>query len=123
MQFIDIKTAKETFNKSESTFRNIVREWRSGKHKNQVKEEGNKIFISVSFLQKRFGDQPTSTHSQKITSSDMLAIQIMQNQMDELNKSVERLQILLAQAQEQNSQLQKLLPQPASSKKPWYKFK
>jgi hypothetical protein len=118
---IDIKGAKERYGKSETTLRNIVREWRKGKHKGGIKMDNGKVLFKVSFLDDKFKAQNTNpkTNSVNLPSIDERTLAILEKQLDEKDKQIEKLQFLLAQSQENYN---KLIQSPEPKKKRWFKI-
>lgn len=131
---IDIKGAKEKYGKSETTLRNIVREWRKGKHKGGIKIDNGKILFKISFLDDKFNHRATSSQSNKTEfnapSIDDRTLAILENQLNEKDKQIEKLQFLLAQSQENYNKLtlhqenyNKLIETPTPKKKRWWQRK
>ncbi|NBN88127.1 MAG: hypothetical protein EBV32_03435 [Proteobacteria bacterium] len=118
---IDIKEAKEKYGKSETTLRNIVREWRKGKHKGAIKLDNGRVLFKVSFLDDKFKAQNTNpkTNSVNLPSIDERTLAILEKQLDEKDKQIEKLQFLLAQSQENYN---KLIQSPEPKKKRWFKI-
>jgi hypothetical protein len=118
---IDIKGAKEKYGKSETTFRNIVREWRKGKHKGGIKMDNGRVLFKVSFLDDKFKNGATSSQSNKTEfnapSIDDRTLAILENQLNEKDRQIEKLQFLLAQSQENYN---KLIQSPEPKKKRWW---
>ena len=104
---IDIKGAKEKYGKSETTLRNIVREWRKGKHKGAIKLDNGRVLFKVSFLDDKFKAQNINpkTNSVNLPSIDERTLAILEKQLDEKDKQIEKLQFLLAQSQENYNKL------------------
>jgi hypothetical protein len=120
---IDIKGAKEKYGKSETTLRNIVREWRKGKHKGAIKLDNGRVLFKVSFLDDKFNHGATSSQSNKTEfnapSIDDRTLAILENQLNEKDRQIEKLQFLLAQSQENYN---KLIQSPEPKKKRWFKI-
>lgn len=118
---IDIKGAKEKYGKSETTLRNIVREWRKGKHKGAIKMDNGRVLFKVSFLDDKFNHGATSSQSNKTEFNapgiDDRTLAILENQLNEKDKQIEKLQFLLAQSQENYN---KLIQAPEPKKKRWW---
>lgn len=115
---IDIKGAKEKYGKSETTLRNIVREWRKGKHKGAIKMDNGRVLFKVSFLDDKFNHGATSNKTEfNAPGIDDRTLAILEKQLDEKDKQIEKLQFLLAQSQENYN---KLIQAPEPKKKRWW---
>lgn len=119
--YIDIKAAKEKYGKSETTLRNIVREWRKGKHKGGIKMDNGRIFFKIPFLDDKFNHKATSSQSNKAEFNppgiDDRTLAILENQLNEKDRQIEKLQFLLAQSQDNYN---KLIQAPEPKKKHWW---
>jgi len=120
--FRDIKECKEIFGKSETTMRNLVRRWRNGDYPGNIKIMDGKVFFRLSWLHELFEvKMPTSDiPPQTALSNEVHAsvIALLEKQLDEQNKQIERLQIMLAQKEEN---LKNLLQSPPQKKR-WFKI-
>lgn len=122
--FRDIKQCKEIFGKSETTMRNLVRRWRKGDYPGNIKIVDGRVFFRLSWLSELFETKmPASDIPQKTALSNELhtsVIALLEKQLDEQNKQIERLQIMLAQKEEN---LKNLLQSPPQKKRWWQRAK
>jgi|688.fasta_scaffold135251_6 hypothetical protein len=101
--FRDIKECKEIFGKSETTMRNLVRRWRKGEYPGNIKIVDGRVFFRLSWLSELFevkmlaSDTPPPTALSEVHTS---VIALLEKQLDEQNKQIERLQLLLHQKEE-----------------------
>lgn len=102
--FRDIKQCKEIFGKSETTMRNLVRRWREGEYPGNIKIVDGRIFFRLSWLSELFeakipaSDIPPPTALSNEVHTSVIAL--LEKQLDEQNKQIERLQLLLHQKEE-----------------------
>jgi hypothetical protein len=116
--FRDIKECKERYGKSESTLRNLVREWRKGKHQGNIIENGGKLFFKTSWLDHHFTPKASAPINSLPSKIDERTLAILEKQLDEKDAQIERLQIMLAQKEEN---LKNLLQSPPQKKR-WFKI-
>jgi hypothetical protein len=118
--FQSIKDCKERYGKSESTLRNLVREWRKGKHQGNIIENGGRLFFKTSWLDHHFTPKASAPINNLPPKIDERTLAILEKQLDEKDAQIERLQIMLAQKEEN---LKNLLQSPPQKKRWWQRTK
>jgi hypothetical protein len=116
--FQSLKDCKERYGKSESTLRNLVREWRKGKHHGNIIENGGKLFFKIAWLDVHFSPKASEPIKRGHSQIDERTLLILEKQLDEKDAQIERLQIMLAQKEEN---LRNLLQSPPKKKR-WFNF-
>jgi hypothetical protein len=117
--WLSVQEAKEKYSKSESSIRRVIKELKQKDLtllKFEVLPNGmQKVFIESSYFESVKKDK--KTHSQNNSSNDIVTHLL--NEIDEKNKQIERLHVLMGNLQ--NKVLQ--LDEAPGTKKRWWQRK
>jgi len=105
-----LKECKEIYGKSESTFRNLVRAWRSGQHQGNIVEHEGKLFFKTSWLDQKFKitkNKATATaNNEELIKELRSRIKDQGRQITQFHAELQRFQLLLAYKEEKIKQLE-----------------